>query len=53
MPWAEMFILDAVVIIAVLIYYRHRPKPRWLQREIRIATWIARALRIIRRIQAL
>jgi hypothetical protein len=52
MPWGELLILDAVVIIAVLIYYRNRPKPRWLRAEIRVAVWVARALRIIRRVAA-
>ena len=53
MPWGELLILDAVVIIAVLIYYRGRPKPRWLRREISVVVWIARLLRIIRRVAAL
>lgn len=52
MPWAELLILDAIIIIAVLIYYRGRPKPLWLQREIRVAQWIARLLRIIKRVRA-
>lgn len=49
MPWAELFILDAAVIIAVLIYYRGRPKPRWLRSEIRAVSWLGRILGVIKR----
>jgi hypothetical protein len=49
MPWAELMILDAAILIAVLVYYWGRPKPKWLQKEIRIMVWIAKALRIMKR----
>ena len=48
MPWAELLILDAVVVIAVLVYFRGRPKPRWLRAEIRAAVWVARFLMFIK-----
>ena len=49
MSWAEVMLLDGAMLIAVLIYYRNRPKPRWLTAEIRVLVWVAKALRILRR----
>jgi hypothetical protein len=50
MEWLGSFLLiDGVVLISALIWYWGRPKPQWLTKEINMALWIARALRIIRR----
>jgi hypothetical protein len=53
MNWlGNALLIDGVVIIAALIWFRNRPKPKWLTKEIGVALWIARALRIIRRAKA-
>jgi hypothetical protein len=50
MEWlGSALLIDGVFIISALIWFRNRPKPQWLTKEISMALWIARALRIIRR----
>lgn len=55
-PWqtlaGALLIEAAVVLAAVLVFYRNRPKPKWLRREIAVAVWIARLLRIVRKVRA-
>jgi len=49
---ADVLILDGILMIAVLLYYRNRPKPNWLKLEIRIVKFAAKMLRIIKRVPA-
>ena len=52
MGWADFLILDAAGIILALIYYRNRPKPKWLSRDIAIARAVARFLHIMKMVRA-
>ena len=52
MHWAELMMLDGLALIAVLIYYRNRPKPKWLSREISLAKAVGRFLHIIKMVLA-
>jgi len=53
MPWAGFsMLLEGAVVIAALIYYRNKPKPKWLALEIKFAKWLGQFLRIIKRLRA-
>lgn len=52
MHWAELLMLDGIALIAVLIYYRNRPKPKWLSREISLAKTVAKFLHIMKMVRA-
>jgi hypothetical protein len=52
MSIADALILDGILMIAVLLYYRNRPKPNWLKKEIRIVKFVAKVLRIIKCVPA-
>lgn len=50
MPWAEFLILESILIIAVLIFFRSRPKPKWIELEIKAIKSIARLIGLIKRV---
>lgn len=52
MGWANFLIIDALIIILALIYYRNRPKPKWLSRDIAIAKAVAKFFYIMKLVRA-
>lgn len=55
MPWDDIgwiAIIEGVGFIVLLIYYRNRPKPKWLSRDIAIAMAVARFLHIMKMVRA-
>jgi hypothetical protein len=45
-----MLVTEGIMILIALVVYKGRPKPMWLELYIKIAKWIAKLLRIIKRI---
>ena len=52
MGWADFLIIDALIIILALVYYRNRPKPKWLSRDIAIAKAVAKFFHIMKMVRA-
>lgn len=52
MGWAEFLIVDGLGLVLILLYYRKRPKPLWLLREIAIAKAVARFFHIMKMVRA-
>lgn len=41
---------EAVIVIAALIYYRNKPRPKWLTKELQLAKRFAKFTRILRKL---